>query len=187
MAARHVVMLGPPGSGKGTQSERIATVLGIPAVSTGELLRQAVAAGTDLGSRVARTMAAGHLVDDALMADVVRDRLGRADAARGFLLDGYPRTPDQARTLEALLAERGASLDAVVQLDVPEDVLVRRALARKRDDDQEHVIRERLKVYREKTEPLVLHYEVAGLLRRLDGDRPIGEVTRNVLAVLEEA
>ena len=179
-------MLGPPGSGKGTQAERLAAVLGVPAVSTGELLRQAVAAGTELGCRVERTMAAGQLVDDALMAEVVRDRLSRADVSGGFLLDGYPRTPEQAQMLEGILADRGARLDAVVQLDVPEEVLVERALARKRADDQEHVIRERLKVYRNKTAPLVSYYGAQGLLRPVDGDRPIGEVTRSVLAVLEE-
>src|SRR5512139_2094547 len=105
------VMLGAPGSGKGTQAEVLAKALGIPTISTGEMLRQAVAAGSELGGRVEGIMAAGKLVDDALMAEVVADRLARPDAAAGFLLDGYPRTPPQADTLDDLLAARGARLD----------------------------------------------------------------------------
>jgi adenylate kinase len=132
-------------------------------------------------------MSAGRLVDDDLMADVVRDRLARSDADRGFLLDGYPRTPGQAASLERLLAERETGLDAVVFLDVPEDVLVRRAVSRRRADDREEVVRERLKVYHESTEPLVDHFESCGLLRRVDGARSMDEVTREILASLSES
>ena len=178
------MLLGAPGSGKGTQAERLAASLGVPAISTGELLRQAVARGTELGSRVAAILASGRLVDDELMADVVRDRLDQADAAGGFLLDGYPRTPSQAETLAGLLESAGKRLDSVVLLDVPEDVLVRRALARRREDDRDEVIRERLRIYREKTEPLIGFYEKQGLLVRIDGNRPMGEVTDGALAAL---
>lgn len=177
-------MLGAPGSGKGTQAELLADVLGVPAISTGAMLRQAVSAGNALGERVKGIMASGELVDDALMSEVVRQRLDGSDVVNGFLLDGYPRTTQQAATLDTLLDERGRALDAVVLLDVPESVLVRRAAARKRDDDKEQVVRERLRVYREKTEPLVAHYAGRGLLRRIDGDRDIREVTSSILQAL---
>ena len=178
------VLLGPPGSGKGTQAERLAEVLGVPAISTGEMLRQAVAQGTELGGRVEGVMAAGELVDDGLMAEVVESRLARPDAGRGFLLDGYPRTPVQAATLDGLLDARRERLDAVVLLDVPEETLVRRALGRQRADDREDVVRERLRIYREKTEPLIDHYGRRSLLLRVDGDRPVDDVTRRVLVAL---
>jgi adenylate kinase len=177
-------MLGAPGSGKGTQAELLAGVLGVPAISTGEMLRQAVSSGSALGERVKGTMASGALVDDTLMSDVVRQRLDCPDAMNGFLLDGYPRTTEQAATLDHLLGERGRKLQAVVLLDVPESVLVRRALARKREDDREQIVRERLRVYREKTEPLVAHYAGRGLLRRIDGDRDIRAVTASILEAL---
>lgn len=179
------VLLGAPGSGKGTQAERLAKSLGIPAISTGEMLRQAVSEGTALGRRVEGIMASGELVGDDLMAEVVEERLARPDARGGFLLDGYPRTPGQAETLDDLLERRGWRLNAVVLLDVPESELVRRALGRQRADDTEEVIRERLRVYRDKTEPLIEHYEVRELLIRVDGNREIDEVTaavRNELA-----
>lgn len=178
------VMLGAPGSGKGTQAEYLASALGVPAISTGAMLRDAVALGSALGSKVEGIMASGALVDDGLMAEVVRERLGRPDAAGGFLLDGYPRTTGQAATLDSILDERQERLDAVVMLDVPEPVLVARAVARQRADDREEVVRERLRVYREKTEPLVAHYERRGLLRRIDGERTVGEVTAAILKIL---
>ena len=178
-----VVMLGPPGSGKGTQAERLASTYGIPAISTGEMLRAAVAAGNELGGKVQAVMAQGKLVDDALMADVVRERLAKPDARRGFLLDGYPRTGAQARTLEDVLRQLGKALDHVLHLDVPEEVLVERALARGRADDSESVVRERLRVYRASTEPLVEYYRQHGLLRTILGDRTMDEVA----AALHEA
>lgn len=178
-----VVMLGPPGSGKGTQAERLASTYGIPAISTGEMLRAAVAAGNELGGKVQAVMAQGKLVDDALMADVVRERLAKPDARRGFLLDGYPRTGAQARTLEDVLRQLGKALDHVLHLDVPEEVLVERALARGRADDSESVVRERLRVYRASTEPLVEYYRQHGLLRTIQGDRTMDEVA----AALHEA
>lgn len=181
---RRIVFLGPPNSGKGTQAKVLAEALDIPAISTGEMLRAAVDAGSDLGQRVAGVMARGDLVDDDLMADVVRDRLSQADAAEGFLLDGYPRTAAQAATLEEILGERYAELHDVVLIDAPEEVLVARALGRGREDDREEVVRERLRVYRQKTAPLVDFYDVKGLLRRIDGDQTIEEVGRQVRASL---
>jgi adenylate kinase len=178
------VLLGAPGSGKGTQAERLARALGVPAISTGEMLRQAVARRSELGNRVEGVMASGELVDDGLMAEVVGDRLSQPDAAHGFLLDGYPRTPRQADTLDGLLERSRRQLDVVLLLDVPEEVLVRRALLRRRADDTEDVIRERLRVYRQKTEPLVDRYSGRGLLVRVDGDRTIEEVSESLLTAL---
>ncbi len=179
---RRIVFLGPPNSGKGTQAKFLAEALEIPAISTGEMLRAAVDAGSELGQRVAGVMARGDLVDDDLMAEVVRDRLSHDDAAAGFLLDGYPRTAAQAATLEEILGETYAELDDVVLIDAPEEILVKRALGRGREDDREEVVRERLRVYRQKTAPLVEFYDVKGLLRRIDGDQAIEEVARQVRA-----
>ena len=181
---RRVVLLGPPGAGKGTQAQFLAARLGVPAISTGDMLREAVAEGSVLGGRVQGIMNSGGLVDDATMADVVRERLAKPDARDGFLLDGYPRTLPQAETLTGILRDAGRDLDAVLLVEVPEDELVRRMLLRKRPDDTEEVIRERLRVYREKTEPLIGYYEQRGLLRRIDGNRPIEEVTPQMLAAL---
>ncbi len=181
-----IVLLGAPGCGKGTQAARLAVTLGVPAISTGDMLRAAVAAGSELGRRVEGVMASGALVGDDLMADVVRDRLGQADAASGFLLDGYPRTAPQARTLEEILD--GQQLDHVVTIDVPDGELVRRIVLRGRGaDDREEVVRERLQVYAAQTAPLVAHYEELGLLRRVDGAVPIEEVTAAIEAALASA
>ena len=182
--AARIVLLGPPGAGKGTQAQYLAARVGVPAISTGEMLRAAVAAGSELGRRVDGVMASGRLVDDALMAEVVRERVTQPDAGRGYLLDGYPRTLPQAETLSGILEDAGQALDAVLLIDVPEDELVRRALLRKREDDKEEVIRERLRVYREKTEPLIGYYRERGLLREIDGDCPVEEVTSRMYAAL---
>ena len=180
-----IVLLGAPGCGKGTQAERLSASLGVPAISTGEMLRAAVAAGSGLGQRVEGVMASGALVDDGLMAEVVRDRLGQADTAAGFLLDGYPRTAPQADTLDEILG--GAALDHVVTIDVPDEVLVRRSVLRGRgDDDREEVVRERLQVYAAQTAPLIAHYEGLGLLRRVEGDIPIEQVTTAIESALAE-
>jgi adenylate kinase len=183
-ASARIVLLGPPGAGKGTQAQLLAQRLGVPAISTGEMLRAAVAAGSELGGRVQDVMASGGLVDDALMAEVVRERLTHGDTARGYLLDGYPRTLPQAETLAGILRDAGQELDAVLLITVPEDELVRRALARMRADDQEEVIRERLRVYREKTEPLIGYYRERGLLREIDGNLSVEEVTSRMYAAL---
>lgn len=184
MGRRRIVFLGPPNSGKGTQAKVLAEALDIPAISTGEMLRAGVLTGDSLGRRIEGVMARGELVSDDLMADVVRDRLSRDDAAEGFLLDGYPRTAPQAATLEEILGAKYVDLDDVVLIDAPEDVLVTRALGRGREDDREDVVRERLRVYREKTSPLVDFYDVKGLLRRIDGDQSIEEVSRQVRSSL---
>jgi adenylate kinase len=182
-----VLLFGPPGSGKGTQAALLAERLGVPAISTGDMLRQAVTGGTELGQKVAGILAAGSLVDDDTMAEVVKERLRRADARRGFLLDGYPRTLGQADMLESILREQGASMDAAILLEVPEEELVRRMTGRQRADDGAEVVRHRLRLYREKTTPLVGHYERLGLLRRVDGNRGVPEVAESIVAVLRSA
>ncbi len=183
--ARRIVLLGPPGCGKGTQAARIAAALGIPAVSTGDMLRAAVAAASELGARVGHILDAGELVDDGTMAEVVIDRLAQSDAVDGFLLDGYPRTVAQADTLAEILERAEQELDVVVQIEVPEDELVRRALGRQRADDTEAVIRRRLEVYEENTAPLVAYYRERELLRPVDGDQPIEAVTEAIMDELE--
>lgn len=171
-----LVFLGPPGSGKGTQAEILSAKLGVPAISTGDMLRAAVAAGSTLGERVDAIMRRGALVDDETMAEVVRERLA-ADDVNGFILDGYPRTVDQAETLHGIV---DGDLHAVLLFDVPEEELIRRTLARRREDDEEEVIRRRLEVYHRETEPLVDYYGRRDLLRRIDGHRTIDEVARLV-------
>jgi adenylate kinase len=180
-----VVFLGPPGSGKGTQAVALARELGVPAISTGDMLREAVANGSELGRRVRTIMESGELVGDDLMAEVVRERLANGDTDRGFLLDGYPRTASQAETLRQILDGRHRDLDHVVFIDVPEEELVRRALLRQRVDDKEEVVRERLRVYREKTQPLVDFYRGEGLLREIDGNRPVEAVRQAILDAIE--
>lgn len=185
--AKRVVFLGPPSSGKGTQAKRLALRLGVPAISTGEMLRAAVAAGNELGRRVEGVMAQGHLVDDALMAEVVTARLHESDARQGFLLDGYPRTAPQASTLQAILEATEAQLDHVLLVEAPIEILVQRTLGRNegRQDDTEEIVRERLRVYAELTAPLVDHYESQGLLRRIDGNQPMDVVERQIAAAVE--
>jgi len=179
-----MVLLGAPGSGKGTQAALLAATLQVPAISTGEMLRAAVAAGSSMGERVKGILNAGELVDDATMADVVRERLAQDDAGRGFLLDGYPRTLAQADTLDSILSDAGEALDAVIEVEVPVGELVRRALARKREDDTVEVIETRLEVYRTSTAPLVELYRERGLLRSVDGDQSIEAVESTILASL---
>lgn len=180
-----IVLFGPPGAGKGTQAALLASQLGVPAISTGDMLREAKASGSPLGQKVQGIMDAGGLVDDATMADVIRERLTQEDARAGFLLDGYPRTIPQAETLERILGEAGQELDAVLSIEVPEEELVRRAVLRNRGaDDREEVVRERLRVYREKTEPLIGYYRERGLLYPVDGNLPVEKVTSQMLIAL---
>jgi adenylate kinase len=181
---KRLLLFGPPGSGKGTQAALLAERLGIPAISTGEMLRQAVNCGTELGRKVGAIIESGALVDDATMADVVRVRLAQDDARGGFLLDGYPRTLPQAATLAEILAGQNVALDAAFFLEVPEEELVRRMSGRGREDDRAEVVRERLRVYEEKTAPLVGYYRQRGALRQIDGNRPIEVVASAILAEL---
>lgn len=180
----NIVILGAPGSGKGTQAALLAERFSVPAVSTGDMLREAVAAGNDLGRRVDAVMARGDLVDDPTMREVMRSRLQREDAGDGFILDGYPRTAAQARDLEEILKTMEDQLDAVILLEVPVEEMVRRALARGREDDREEVVRRRQEVYDEQTRPLIRYYEQRGALRPVDGDQSVPEVFAAILQLL---
>jgi adenylate kinase len=179
-----LVLLGPPGSGKGTQAALLARRLGIPAISTGDIVRAAIEAGSDLGQRVERIVSSGELVDDDTMGAIVRHRLSQDDADRGFLLDGYPRTLPQADTLASVLDGLDRELTAVILIEVPEEELVERMLGRGRADDNGEVIRHRLAVYGRQTEPLIEHYRKRDALVTIDGDQPIEQVNRAILSAL---
>ncbi|GAA4417885.1 adenylate kinase [Georgenia halophila] len=190
MSAR-LVLLGPPGAGKGTQAARISERLRIPAISTGDIFRANVAEQTDLGQRAQRYMDAGEYVPDEVTNAMVRDRLGQADAARGFLLDGYPRTDEQVAELDDILAAAGTSLDAVVEITADTDEVIGRLLNRAqeqgRTDDTEPVIRRRLEVYTEQTAPLAETYARRGLLVRVEGLGTVDEVTERIMDALRRA
>jgi adenylate kinase len=183
-----VVFLGPPGSGKGTQAKFLAERLGVPAISTGEILRTAVREKTPLGQKAQAIMERGDLVSDDLIVDLIRERIAQADARRGFILDGFPRTIAQAEALERLLAEGGDSVSAAVNFRVPDEELTRRMLGRAaeegRADDRPETIRERLRVYREKTEPLVAFYRKRDLAADVDGVGTVDEIGSRVDAAL---
>jgi adenylate kinase len=201
-----IVLLGAPGSGKGTQAQRLQAKYGIPQVSSGDLLRDAVARGTELGRQAKAVMDAGQLVSDDIVLGLIRDRLGRPDAANGFILDGFPRNIDQANSLNTLLADLGQPLDAVLLLDVRNETLMKRLAGRRvcpkcgavynihslpagttqcandgtelyqRPDDNEAVIGKRLDVYERQTRPLVEHYSQLGLLRAIAGEGELDDV-----------
>jgi adenylate kinase len=177
-----LVLVGPPGAGKGTQAERLAAALDVPHISTGDLFRANLEQRTPLGVEASKYMEAGDLVPDEVTVGMVRDRLAADDARKGFILDGFPRNVAQAESLARLLADRGDELDAVVELVVPEDVVVERLLARGRGDDTEDVIRRRQQVYRDETEPLLTHYR--DLLVAVDAVGPIEEITSRALDAL---
>ena len=170
MTAVHLIILGRQGSGKGTQAARLVELYRPIHVSTGDMLRAAVAAGTELGLQARALMDAGDLVGDDLINGIVSERLAQPDVAEnGFLLDGYPRTPDQAAAMEVFLVEAGTPLDAAVNLDVPVDEVTARMLARGRADDTEEAIRRRLALYESETAPLLAWFADRGLLDVVDG------------------
>ena len=170
MTAVHLVILGRQGSGKGTQAARLVEAYSPIHVSTGDMLRAAVAAGTELGLQARALMDVGNLVGDDLINGIVSERLAQPDVAEnGFLLDGYPRTPDQAAAMEVFLAEAGTPLDAAVNLDVPVDEVTARMVARGRADDTEEAIRRRLALYESETAPLLAWFADRGLLDVVDG------------------
>ena len=189
-----LVMLGPPGAGKGTQATRIAKRFAVPQLSTGDMLREAVASGSALGARVKDIMERGDLVPDDVVIAVVADRMDCSDAANGFVLDGFPRTVAQAEALDRELAARGIGLEAVLELEVDEDVLLVRIKGRAeeagnkgqpvRRDDNPDVFKTRLKAYRVQTAPVTEYYRSQGLLHIVDGLQPIDVVTDELAAVL---
>jgi len=211
---RNVILLGAPGAGKGTQAERIVAVYALPHISTGEMLRAALAEGTEMGLAAQKFMETGALVPDEVVIGVVRDRLAKADAQKGFLLDGFPRTIEQAERLDAMLADGGRAVTHAILIDVPEDELVERLAGRRlckgcgkgyhvvfdppqkvglcdvcgaelyqRGDDNEATVRNRLKVYRAQTEPLVGYYEGRRVLKAADGG---GKMPDEVFAQVEQ-
>ena len=177
-----LVLLGPPGAGKGTQAERICAAHGLVHLSTGDLLRAAVAAQTELGLRAKQAMDAGDLVSDEIVLALVRERLEQPDAAGGFLLDGFPRNTAQAEALDADLGTKGVELCISMLLD--DEEIMRRLLARGRKADQESVIRTRLEVYRDETAPLIAYYEGKKLLRSVDALGTVDEVFERIQAAL---
>ena len=176
----NLLLLGPQGSGKGTQGKRIAADYGIPHVATGDMFRAAIAAGTELGRRVEPLLASGRLVDDELTIALIEERLGQDDAGEGFVLDGFPRNLAQAEALDAMLLGIGRSLDAILFFDLPEEVarerLLRRAREEGRPDDTPEVIDRRLATYNSETTPVVEHYRATGKLVPLHAGRSVGDV-----------
>ncbi|MDC5698566.1 adenylate kinase [Intrasporangium calvum] len=183
-----LIILGPPGAGKGTQAARIAERLSIPAISTGDIFRTNIKEQTELGRKVEAILASGGYVPDEVTNEIVEDRLSWPDASNGFLLDGYPRTAGQVDALDGMLGRHGHRLDAVLELTVDEDAVVERLLKRAeiegRADDTEDVIRERQAIYRRETAPLAEHYADAGLLVQVDGMGDVDEVTDRIITAL---
>ncbi len=213
----NLILLGPPGSGKGTQAKLIVEKYGIPQISTGDMLREAVAKGTELGKEAKKYMDAGKLVPDEVVIGIVKERLQQPDCEKGFILDGFPRTIPQAEALDKILEELGKKIDAVINIQVPEEEIVKRIVNRRtckncgavyhliynppkednkcdkcggelyqRDDDKEEVVRQRYKVYKEQTEPLVEYYAKKGVLYNIDGTKSIEEVFAEIDKILQK-
>lgn len=183
-----ILIIGPQGSGKGTQAARIAELFGIPAISTGDVFRANVKNGTELGHKVKAVIDSGDLVDDILTGELVRDRLNEGDTGSGFLLDGYPRNLVQAGDLDAFLATRDESVTAVIELDVPREISVTRLITRAseqgRADDTEEVITKRLEIYEAETTPVVTLYRGQGVVDLIDGVGSLDAVTERIVAAL---
>jgi len=191
-----LILLGPPGAGKGTQAQQLVAKYGIVQLSTGDMLRAAVKAGTSLGLKVGDIMARGALCPDEIVVSIVEQRIAEPDARKGFILDGFPRTEPQAEALDRMLAKHGIALDAVIELKVDEAALIRRIESRNaettargealRPDDNPDVLRRRLEAYRQQTAPLIAYYRGRGVLRTVDGMAPIAKVAAAIETVLAE-
>jgi adenylate kinase len=191
-----LILLGPPGAGKGTQAQRLVEKHGIPQLSTGDMLRAAVQTGSEVGKRAKAVMDAGELVSDAIVNAIVAERIDQADCAKGFILDGYPRTLVQADAVQSMLADRGLMLNAVIELVVDDKALVGRIVKRAeeakaagqavRKDDNPEVFEERLREYYKKTAPLIGYYYAKGMLKSVDGMANIDAVTERIEAILSE-
>lgn len=183
-----IVLLGAPGSGKGTQAALLFEQLGLTHISTGELLRGAAKNGTELGLKAKSIIERGDLVPDEIMLGIIEERLSQADVANGFILDGYPRNVDQARSLDVVLARLDTPLDDAIQIDVDPEAVIKRIAKRAQEegraDDSEDVVRNRMKIYEEKTAPVVDYYANQGLLTRVLGDGSVEEVLQRILSVL---
>ncbi len=189
-----LILLGPPGAGKGTQAKNLIDTYGIPQLSTGDILRSAIKAGTPLGLEAKAIVDRGDLVSDDIVNGIVSERLDAEDARKGFILDGFPRTIAQAEALDEMLTEKGMKLDAVIEITADAETLTRRIINRAREsaattgaraDDNEDVVRNRLTVYREQTAPLVAHYREKGLLKSVDGMAPVEDVTAAIRKLVE--
>ena len=178
--AKRLIFLGPPGAGKGTQAQVLSENHQIPHVSTGDILRAAVAQQTPLGKQAQDYMNRGELVPDSLILGLIQDRLSYEDTANGWILDGFPRNVNQAAFLEELLEKLEQSADCVLNLEVPDEILVERLLARKRKDDNEETIRRRLEIYHQDTVPVINFYQERETLKTIDGDRLMEEVTQSL-------
>jgi adenylate kinase len=187
----NVLLLGVQGSGKGTQAKRIASDYGLAHIATGDMLRGAISAGTELGQRVKPILEGGELVPDDLMIELIRDRLQQDDAQEGFVLDGFPRTMAQAEALDTMLSEIDRPLSLVFELQVPDEVAIERLSRRSeeegRADDTPEAIRKRIDLYHQETEPLVAHYRLAGNLVGIHGDRSENEVYGEIQQALDQA
>jgi adenylate kinase len=185
-----LILLGPPGAGKGTQAKILVDTYGIPQLSTGDILRSAIAAQTPLGLEAKAIVDRGDLVSDAIVNGIVSERLDAEDCKPGFILDGFPRTIAQAEALDGMLAQKGIALDAVIEIKAEADELVKRVINRAREsggaraDDNEEVLRKRLGVYAEQTAPLVSYYADKGLLKTVDGMAPVNDVTGAIKSAL---
>jgi len=181
-----MVFIGPPGAGKGTQAERLVETFGMAHLSTGDMLRAARDARTEVGKKADEYMSAGQLVPDEIIIAIIAEQLAQPSCEKGYLLDGFPRTIAQAEALDAMLAEKGTPLDIVLELQVPEEELFNRLAGRGRADDKPDVIRQRLVAYREQTEPLLQYYGKSGSLKSIDGLGTIEEIFDRAKAVLDE-
>ncbi len=213
----NLILLGPPGAGKGTQAKRIVEKYGIPQISTGDMFREAVAKGTELGKKAKEYMDRGELVPDEIVIGIVRERLSQPDCEKGFILDGFPRTIAQAEALDEMLDDMGRKIDAVINIVVPDEEIMKRIVYRRvckecgavynliysppkqdgvcdkcggelyqRDDDKEETVRERLRVYKEQTEPLINYYSQKEVIHDIDGTKDIEEVWKQIEDVLEK-
>ncbi len=183
-----IVLLGAPGSGKGTQAVRLVEQLELPHISTGELLRSAVEAGTELGQKAKTVIDRGELVSDDIMLGLITQRLSRDDAKNGFILDGYPRNITQAKALDEILERQGQAMVEVLHIDVDAELLLQRIAGRAaeegRSDDAEEVVRKRLRIYAEQTAPVVEYYTAKGVLSRVLGEGSVEEVVQRIMSVL---
>ncbi len=213
----NLILLGPPGGGKGTQAKRIVEKYGIPQISTGDILRDAVAKGTELGKKAKEYMDRGELVPDEVVIGIVRERLSQPDCEKGFILDGFPRTIKQAEALDEILEEMNKKIDAVIDIEVPDEEIIKRIVYRRtckncgavynliysppkednkcdkcggelyqRDDDKEETVKERLRVYKEQTQPLIDYYKNKGVLYTVDGTKSIDEVWSQIEDILNK-